>query len=83
MILGINTDGKKEVLTIQVGDNESSKYWLAVLNELKKPRCKRHPDPLCRWSDWNQGSYCSCLSENRVSALYRTSGTEYAEICSG
>ena len=29
------TEGKKEVLTIQVGDNESSKYWLSVLNELK------------------------------------------------
>lgn len=28
-------DGKKEVLTIQVGDNESSKYWLSVLNDLK------------------------------------------------
>ncbi len=26
---------KKEVLTISVGDNESSKYWLSVLNELK------------------------------------------------
>ena len=35
VILGINTGGKKEVLTIQVGDNESSKYWLSVLNELK------------------------------------------------
>ncbi len=35
VILGINMDGKKEVLTIQVGDNESSKYWLAVLNDLK------------------------------------------------
>ena len=35
VILGINTAGKKEVLTIQVGDNESSKYWLSVLNELK------------------------------------------------
>ena len=35
VILGINTEGKKEVLSIQVGDNESSKYWLAVLNELK------------------------------------------------
>ena len=23
------------MLTIQVGDNESSKYWLSVLNELK------------------------------------------------
>ena len=35
VILGINVDGKKEVLTIQVGDNESSKYWLSVLNDLK------------------------------------------------
>ena len=28
-------DGQKEVLTIWVGENESSKYWLSVLNELK------------------------------------------------
>ena len=34
-ILGINCEGKKEVLTIEVGDNESSKYWLSVLNGLK------------------------------------------------
>ena len=36
VILGINTDGKKEVLTITVGDNESAKYWLSVLNELDR-----------------------------------------------
>lgn len=35
VILGINMDGKKEVLTIQIRDNESSKYWLSVLNDLK------------------------------------------------
>ena len=35
VILGINTEGKKEVLSINVGENESSKYWLSVLNELK------------------------------------------------
>ena len=35
VILGINMDGQKEVLTIQVGENESSKYWLSVVNELK------------------------------------------------
>ena len=33
--LGINCEGKKEVLTIQIGENENSKYWLSVLNELK------------------------------------------------
>ena len=35
VILGINTEGRKEVLSISVGDNESAKYWLSVLNELK------------------------------------------------
>ena len=35
VILGITLSGKKEVLTITIGDNESSKYWLSVLNELK------------------------------------------------
>ena len=35
VILGINQDGRKEVLTIEVGQNESAKYWLSVLNNLK------------------------------------------------
>ena len=35
VILGIDQDGRKEVLTIEVGENESSKYWLSVLNGLK------------------------------------------------
>ena len=34
VILGINTEGKKEVLSINVGDNDSAMYWLSVLNEL-------------------------------------------------
>lgn len=35
IILGINEEGQKEVLSINIGQNESSKYWLSVLNELK------------------------------------------------
>lgn len=35
VILGINEDGRKEVISLQIGQNESSKYWLGVLNELK------------------------------------------------
>jgi transposase-like protein len=34
-IMGVNDRGLKEVLSIQIGDNESSKYWLNVLNDLK------------------------------------------------
>ena len=35
VILGLSMEGKKEVLTIEVGQNESAKYWLGVLNTLK------------------------------------------------
>ena len=40
VILGINEEGRKEVLSIQVGQNKSSKYWLSVLNELKNRSVK-------------------------------------------
>lgn len=36
IVLGINSDGFKEVLGIWIGENESAKYWLGVLNELKQ-----------------------------------------------
>lgn len=35
VVLGINMDGYKEILGIWIGKNESSKFWLGVLNELK------------------------------------------------
>ena len=35
VMLGINADGIKDVISLQIGENESSKYWLGVLNELK------------------------------------------------
>jgi len=40
IVLGINDEGKKEILTIEVGENESSKYWLGVLNSLKNRGAK-------------------------------------------
>jgi len=33
--IGINLDGIKDVLGLWIGENESSKYWLSVINELK------------------------------------------------
>lgn len=34
-VLGINMEGHKEVLGIWIGGNESAKFWLGVLNDLK------------------------------------------------
>ena len=36
IVLGINSEGFKEVIGIWIGENESAKYWLGVLNELKQ-----------------------------------------------
>ena len=33
--IGIRTDGTKDVLGMYIGGNESAKYWLGVLNDLK------------------------------------------------
>lgn len=35
VIIGIRIDGRKELLGLWIGENETSKYWLTVLNDLK------------------------------------------------
>ena len=35
VVIGVNLDGEKEVLGIWIGANDSSKFWLYVLNDLK------------------------------------------------
>ena len=35
VVIGVDLDGNKEVLGIWIGANESSKFWLGVLNDLK------------------------------------------------
>ena len=35
IVLGVNEDGFKEILGIWIGENESAKFWLSVLTDLK------------------------------------------------
>jgi len=35
LMIGVTLEGKKEILGIWIGENETSKYWLSVLNEIK------------------------------------------------
>ena len=35
MVIGIDMDGNKDVLGMYIGEHETSKFWLTVLNELK------------------------------------------------
>lgn len=35
MVIGIDMDGRKDVLGMWIGEHETSKFWLVVLNELR------------------------------------------------
>jgi len=35
IMLGVNMDGKKEILGIWAGENEGAKFWMGLLNEVK------------------------------------------------
>jgi transposase-like protein len=35
VVLGVTLDGEKDILSITIGANESSKFWLGMLNDLK------------------------------------------------
>ena len=48
--VGINMEGYKDVLGIWIGENETSKFWLGVLNELKN-QCAGCAHILCRWAN--------------------------------
>jgi len=38
VVLGITMDGRKDILGVWIGEHESSKFWLNVLNNLKSRR---------------------------------------------
>ncbi len=40
VVLGIQTDEHKDILGVWIGENESSKFWLQVMNDLKNRRIK-------------------------------------------
>ena len=50
IVLGVTVEGYKEILSITVGANETSKFWLGMLNDLKNPGCAGCSVLLRRWS---------------------------------
>ena len=81
VILAVSLTGHKEVLSIHIGENESAKYWLSVMNELKNRGVK---DVLVICADGLTGikeAIAAAFPQNRISALYRASGKKYSKIC--
>lgn len=78
VILGITVDGKKDVLSISVGDNESSKYWLSVLNELKNRGVK---DILVICADGLSGikeAISANFPKHGISKMHSSSGEKHS-----
>ena len=65
MVLAITMDGQKDVISLQIGENESSKFWLSVLNVLKNRGVKDVMGnfPYCMVTDLNLQ-----IPKNRVGA---------------
>jgi len=81
VILAVSLTGHKEVLSIHIGENESAKYWLEVLNELKKSWCKGHSCYLCRRTERYERSRKCGVSADRIAKLHSSSGEKHVEIC--
>ena len=76
------TEGKRNIIHQLL--EEYDIQTVAFCSEwIKKPGCKRHPDPLCRRAGRDQRSHRGCLPQNRISTLYCPSSKKYPEICSG
>jgi len=42
MVIGIDMDGRKDVLGMWIGEHETAKFWLVVLNELRNRGVQDH-----------------------------------------
>ncbi len=42
LAVGLNREGRKEVLGMWLGKNESSSFWMSVLTDFKSSGCGRH-----------------------------------------
>ena len=73
------TKERYKLLQFSHDDNESSKYWLSVLNELKNRGVK---DILIICADGLSSikeAICRCIPQNRVSEMYCTSGKKHTK----
>ena len=47
IIIVLEIDEQRDILGMYIGENESAKFWLTVLNNLKKPRGCGYAHCLC------------------------------------
>lgn len=74
VILAVSLTGHKEVLSIHIGESESAKYWLGVLNELKN-RGVKDILVICAYGlTGMKEAVSAAFPQTRAPALHRSSG---------
>ena len=79
--IGINMDGLKEVHGMWVGENESAKFWLSVMNGLKNRGLQ---DILIACVDGLTGfpaAIEAVYPKTEIQLVYHTSNPQYNKIC--
>ena len=69
--IGIDLDGKKDVLGMWVGENESAKFWATVLNSLKNRGVEGLSQILCKHRE---------AVQNRAKIIYGGSGVSCCRL---
>jgi len=81
VVLGITMDGRKDILGVWIGEHESSKFWLHVLNELKSRGVMNVylfcTDGLCGMMQAIEAAY----PKEPFAAVYRPSNPKLDQIC--
>lgn len=72
IVLGLDEDGYKDVLGIYIGQNESAKFWLSVLNNVKG-RGSRADYLVFRRPFRDKRIHRSGLPWNNLAKMYRPS----------
>ncbi|GFI16316.1 hypothetical protein IMSAGC009_01481 [Lachnospiraceae bacterium] len=73
VVLGVTTEGEKEILSITVGANESSKFWMGMLNDLKDAACRT-----CCSSAWTA---CQASRRRLEPCSYRPRFSDASSTC--
>lgn len=70
--IGIDMSGCKDVLGLYIGEVQTSKFWLSVMNE----RYRRYTDLFRRWLEWLFTSNYSGISKGYCTKLHRPSNPQ-------
>ena len=79
--LGIDMDGKKDVIGMYVGENEGAKFWLSIINGLKNRGVQ---DILIACVDGLNGfpqAIEAVYPKTEIPAVYHPPDPEYHELC--